>query len=906
MDLQLGDIIRPGRGQGLDFISLEELRKRTGIAQHEVFEWALNEMLCNSLDTDATMINITVRTEGEFDELTVSDNGSKKIEPEDLEKILNFMNKASSKRGWLRVSRGYLGNALKCIFGYSYALSMAKKLDPPEIVISSHGTEYQINLHLDLINDAINSEIASKNCDNKCYHTSFTVKFPSDRTWTRTYFRDTDLEEPIREKHRLTEILFATGLVNPTRRISYDLWGEKGEIGKIGKPLSLRHDTSILWYTKKAFTELLFDYIRAIPNVQLKSILSEFRGFTSKRIQRQILHELNAANHDSQPKRDVQFFPATPIKELSPRDAETLYLIMRERGKPIGKRSIQNVLGVVGEERFEKVGDKQGWLRVKYTLIKDWKRPSSLSLKGDVSYPFLIELAVFDREEDDEEGLKVYRCVNFMASRERLFSRVFDISHRLGQVGINDDTPVTILVHLVCPVLEWLNYAKTSIGGKHIGELMKKAFNKILPIPRKPKKYRINPPAKPVSWLPRGKITTKKYREKLKPWAETLKFLDTQRGKILEKLSPRGWPYLLEGMKKIDKGDFDACGKAINDCIKLGYLPIDFTAQDQDPTRRFSGIHEASDPSVLLKEIKNSISDVLDILPHHTTDYWKGEGYYVMVCVEKIDIFNLFEPICREYNVPIVNSKGWYTLKTRYRIAILSRKAEERGLVPVLLLFYDHDLIGLKISERFRKGLRDMIGQTKWDPTNLIIDRFGLNYDDIEKHGLMWIPNLKSSSGKDPDYRRRDVREYIRMYGERKCEANALTRNEETLRIGQRICRDAIERYYGKDALERFEKKREQAKEELEDVYDDSMWKVFQQALEKTIERYEKKEEEEAAFEAETEYDVFLDNRYYGKCPKCGRSFNYDEADVGRLVRCRWCNSTLRLRWTGEKEETSP
>ena len=84
MDLQLGDIIRPGRGQGLDFISLEELRKRTGIAQYEVFEWALNEMLCNSLDTDATIINITVRTEGEFDELTVSDNGSKKIEPEDL------------------------------------------------------------------------------------------------------------------------------------------------------------------------------------------------------------------------------------------------------------------------------------------------------------------------------------------------------------------------------------------------------------------------------------------------------------------------------------------------------------------------------------------------------------------------------------------------------------------------------------------------------------------------------------------------------------------------------------------------------------------------------------------------------------------------------------------------------
>lgn len=47
----------------------------------------------------------------------MKDNGSKRITLEELRLILDFTNKASSKRGFLRVSRSYLGNAMKCMFG---------------------------------------------------------------------------------------------------------------------------------------------------------------------------------------------------------------------------------------------------------------------------------------------------------------------------------------------------------------------------------------------------------------------------------------------------------------------------------------------------------------------------------------------------------------------------------------------------------------------------------------------------------------------------------------------------------------------------------------------------------------------------------------------------------------------
>jgi len=51
--------------------------------------------------------------------------------------------------------------------------------------------------------------------------------------------------------------------------------------------------------------------------------------------------------------------------------------------------------------------------------------------------------------------------------------------------------------------------------------------------------------------------------------------VDTQRSHPV-KYSSKGWCYLLEGLRKIDKGDFDACQKAINNCRKIGLLPIDF------------------------------------------------------------------------------------------------------------------------------------------------------------------------------------------------------------------------------------------------------------------------------------------------------------------------------------------
>jgi hypothetical protein len=686
--------------------------------------------------------------------------------------------------------------------------------------------------------------------------------------------------------------------------------------------------TSVLWYTYKEFEKTSSEYVRARPEMQLKEFVSLFRGFTSHRTIREVTQEVSEKVHgggsggnlDSSVTGQMQFFPTSRLSEFSGLALRELFHSMRARAKPISKRSIASVLGCVGEEDFESQRERNGWKRVRYVMEKGTKvecqaphhsRGWRCESDGHVEYPFLVEIAVFDRQAvgdtDDGKGLKVYQSVNSNASREDIFSRIFDVNYRLGAVGILEHSPVTVVVNLVCPVLRWLDYGKSGLGegdeeggrGDNLSSVMEKAFNRILPVPRTPRWYRPAPPPKPVSWIPSGRLGDLEYERMLGEFAAEMKRINDRRS---EKIRPsgRGWGYILEGLGLCDKGQFDAVAKAINDCRKIRTLPIiDFVAEDQDETRHFHGLMRAADPAKALLDLRRQVKEMLAALASLTTDYREGEEYYVMMVVEKGDILHLFRPVCEEYKVPIVSSKGWYPITLRAQIAILSKKAEERGLTPVVLLFYDHDPGGLKISDRFRKNLQDCERGTGWSPDRLVIDRFGLNADAIEKHNLTWIDNLKSSSGREVD-----DPEYIEKFGRRKCEANALFRNDETLRAGREMCRQAIERYLGRDALQRIAKKEETTRTgKLASVYRSDVWKSFDQEMlrmagalnaEKSKDGTEDIGEPTVA--AGGPLEVPVDHSRLASCPACGAEFRCDyPRDVGRTVRCRSCHASMKL-----------
>jgi len=41
--------------------------------------------------------------------------------------------------------------------------------------------------------------------------------------------------------------------------------------------------------------------------------------------------------------------------------------------------------------------------------------------------------------------------------------------------------------------------------------------------------------------------------------------------------------------------------------------------------------------------------------------FWKDQKHYVQMLVEKIDLRELFRPVCDEFRVPIANYGGWGT-----------------------------------------------------------------------------------------------------------------------------------------------------------------------------------------------------------------------------------------------------
>lgn len=320
-------------------------------------------------------------------------------------------------------------------------------------------------------------------------------------------------------------------------------------------------------------------------------------------------------------------------------------------------------------------------------------------------------------------------------------------------------------------------------------------------------------------------LTKKFSRDDLEAFAAELQSMS---GQIGFKVSSRGWGYLLESARIINKDDFDKVENLINKCRRIGLLPVDFVAEES--SRKFEGV-EDPDTGSIKSMLKRTLNLVLNGADYYTPNWWDGEQFYVQMLVEKIDLLTLFQPVTDLYHIPIANSKGWSSILQRAEYARRFKDAEARGLRCVLLYCGDHDPDGLRISDTIRKNLEQVSevewsdGETGYDPEALEIVRFGLNFDFIQKHRYTWIDNLITGSGKNlasrshPNNRMAYVQEYLSTVGERKCEANAIVTTPD---VARKLCRDAIEKVVGKKALGRFAAKREEVRQRYETLLDES------------------------------------------------------------------------------------
>jgi hypothetical protein len=304
--------------------------------------------------------------------------------------------------------------------------------------------------------------------------------------------------------------------------------------------------------------------------------------------------------------------------------------------------------------------------------------------------------------------------------------------------------------------------------------------------------------------------------------AEFCQKIRETRSRLDFSVSARGWGYILEGEGIITKGDLDGAERLINEYRKDGLLPLDICAVDET---RVADCLERIDDTTALEEAECVFDHVRSAHMNWTPfSFWEDLDVYIEIGVEKIDLKNLFKPICKQFRTPITNIKDWYDINAR--AAMMERFAswEAKGKQCVLLLCGDHDPRGLSISSFMRSNLADLAKTVGWSPENLVIERFGLNYDFIRDQGLLWIDNLETWSGKrlddprHPDHWKEYVQGYLRQYGVRRVEANALVVRPEA---GRALCGQAILRYVPAEAVEEYEAKLEAARAELADRIDE-------------------------------------------------------------------------------------
>ena len=338
------------------------------------------------------------------------------------------------------------------------------------------------------------------------------------------------------------------------------------------------------------------------------------------------------------------------------------------------------------------------------------------------------------------------------------------------------------------------------------------------------------------------KLPSRKNRKnEMQEFANELKKISQQIG---FKVSARGWCYILEQDGLITKAEFSLVENLINNgCRRNGTLPIDFGAEEE--ARKFSGI-EIPEKESPIAYVKRWLDGALEAENYYTPNWWKGEECYIQMVVEKIDLKTLFEPVCEEFHIPIATSKGWSSMLQRAEYARRFEEAEKLNLDCILLYCGDHDPDGLRISDFLRKNLED-ISDIEWsdnqygyNPEYLKIERFGLNYDFIIDNKLSWIDNLITASGKDlssPSHKNHSlpyVQGYLREYGARKCEANAIVVKPDQ---GRELCRQIIEKYLGKDVKNRFQERRNEVIQIIDEFRDRT---GLNEAIQKSIDLIEK------------------------------------------------------------------
>lgn len=466
-----------------DFVRLDRLCRTTGRPAHEWDFYIIKELIDNALDADEavwrqkpTQIPILkVRIEFANQQLFVQVSNRTKFPVELISDIFATRQYTSRKAFVKGLTRGALGNALKTLLGIPYALrnrvSGDWKPDQKPLSIICNKQEYLPIYAVDTTNQNISFEYQTRLSNKDIEGTIISVALD--------YFE----QEKPRTLDEIKQLAHQYNLCNPHANFQWlvEVEGEEWSVEYTANQNwsnKFRGAAPIQWYSMTAFQDLLGALHRKqVSNQQtdqlsVQTVCSYFSGFDDQ--------DEDIKNKDLTATVARKFGNTSlAVDDFESDTAKKLYQIMCCHSPQF--KSIH--LGCIGLDHIRTVITNIFSVKGKvfYEIATD---------KGDEpSLPFVIEASVVALKEGSRE---IWTAINFTSTYDDPFLRrriytpiqpekaVVGLRELLDAYGLDEDTPVILFLHLICPNIESGEFSKTEINHLPFKQVMGEVLDRLI------------------------------------------------------------------------------------------------------------------------------------------------------------------------------------------------------------------------------------------------------------------------------------------------------------------------------------------------------------------------------------------------------------------------------------------
>lgn len=427
----------------MEFFTEKELQMQIG---HAPRLWPLalvKELVDNALDAcEGAGVLPCIGIDVAADAVTVADNGPG-LPAATLERSLDYMVRVSDKAHYVSPTRGQLGNALKCLWAAPFVATGERG----RVEVRTGGRRHEIEVALDRIaqrpdlQHCVDANADVKNGTMIRLHWPGIACYLGGGETSKLYKGDPDL----------FSLVSSYGAFNPhaTFRLKD---GDEEDTWATAAPDWRKWRTDMPtpphWYSVERLAQLIAAYVTQERNGgrrrTVREFVAEFAGLSGTAKQKAVTA---AAGLTGAALADL-----VRDGDVDRAAVRGLLAAMQDVARPVKPAA----LGVLGEEHL--AGHMTAWRFVQPESVH-YRKVEGVTVDG---LPFVLEVAFgVNRPECEDYPRELVVGLNWSPV---LRDPLPHLPRLLGEARVDAHDPVVVVVHLVCPRLDYVDRGKTTLA----------------------------------------------------------------------------------------------------------------------------------------------------------------------------------------------------------------------------------------------------------------------------------------------------------------------------------------------------------------------------------------------------------------------------------------------------------